>query len=254
MSEYRLFAIFAHPDDASFRAGGTLALLAHRGVRVHVLAATCGEVGSCDEVPLDRSYEQCAVRKRELQCSCAALGLELPRVLNYRDGHLYEADPEQLRAQILQMVNAVHPQVMLSFGPDGLSGNPDHILIGKCAAETFRDADQVAALYTLAVPQSRATRLYMRHVSAVPDSDIAFGVDVSTVWETKLTAIRCHATSLRASPMMDAPVTLQKLFFGTEHFVRFAVRRPASDFFSAILQNTVADRSDRVTKWHKADE
>ncbi len=244
MSEYRLIAIFAHPDDASLRAGGTLALLTHYGVRVHVLAATCGEVGSCDEIPLGRSYEQCAVRKRELQSACAVLGLESPSVLDYRDGHLCEADPEQLRAQILQIVNAVHPQVMLSFGPDGLSGNPDHILIGKCAAGAYRDAEQVAALYTLAVPQSRATRLHMKHVSAVPDANIALRVDVSTVWETKLTAIRCHATSLRASPMMDAPATLQKLFFGTEYFVRFAVRLPPSDFFSAILQNTVADGAD----------
>jgi LmbE family N-acetylglucosaminyl deacetylase len=236
VSEHRLIAIFAHPCDASFRAGGTLALLTHGGVRVYLLTATRGEAGSCGEAPLGRSDEQPTVCMRELQCACATLGLESPCVLDYRDGHLDEADLGQLCAQILQMVNAVSPQVILSFGLDGIFGHPDHIAIGKCTAEVFRYAEQVAALYTVAVPWSLAARLEMRHVRAVPDADIALCVDVSSVWKTKLAAIRCHATQLSTSPMMYAPVALQKLFFGTEYFVRFAVRQTEEDFFNAILE------------------
>jgi len=70
----------------------------------------------------------------------------------------------------------------------------------------------------------------------VPDAEIALRVDVSSVWETKLAAMRCHATQLGASPMMNAPVALQKLFFGTEYFVRFAVRQPKGDFLHKTLQ------------------
>ena len=47
-----LLAVFAHPDDESFRCGGTLALLAQRGIQVHLLTATRGEAGSCGEPPL----------------------------------------------------------------------------------------------------------------------------------------------------------------------------------------------------------
>ena len=231
-----MLAVFAHPDDETFRPGGTLALLARRGVRVHLLTATRGEAGSRGDPPYCTRDELPTVRERELRCACAALGIEPPHLLDCRDGHLGEADPEQLIAQILQVVNEVRPQVMLTFGPDGLSGHLDHIAIGQCGAEAFRRGAGIVALYTVAVPQSLAIRLGMTQVHTVPDTDIAISVDVSTVWETKLTAISCHATQLNASPMMRASVERQRLFFGTEFFVRVPVPRPESDFFGEMLQ------------------
>ena len=45
----------------------------------------------------------------------------------------------------------------------------------------------------------------MRQIHPVTDEAIALTVDVSTVWETKLAAMRCHATQLSSSPMMSAP-------------------------------------------------
>ena len=147
-----LLAVFAHPDDETFRPGGTLALLARAGVRVHVLTATRGEAGSCGDPPLCAPDELPAVRERELRCACAALGIEPPLLLDYRDGSLQQADAETLIAQILAVAREIEPQVMLSFGPDGLSGHPDHIAIGRWASEAFQRAEKVSALYTVAVP------------------------------------------------------------------------------------------------------
>jgi len=231
-----LLTIFAHPDDETFRPGGTLALLARQGVRVQVLTLTHGEAGSCGDPPLCTPTELPAVRTRELCAACAALGLEPPRLLDYEDGSLTEADPEQVTAQILAIVNEIKPQVLLSFGPDGLSGHPDHIAVGQWAAETFRRAQEIAALYTVAVPRSLAESLNMRQVRAVPDETIALTVDVSSVWETKLAAMRAHATQIASSPMMSAPVERQRLFFGRESFVRAALRNPAADFFPGFLE------------------
>jgi len=42
----------AHPDDETFRCGGTLALLARRGVRVRLLTATRGEANGLTKVLL----------------------------------------------------------------------------------------------------------------------------------------------------------------------------------------------------------
>ena len=231
-----LLAIFAHPDDETFRPGGMLALLAQRGVNVHVLTLTHGEAGSCGEPPLCTLDELPSVRERELRCACAALGIELPRVLDYPDGHLTEADPERVIADILAIVRQVRPQVLLSFGPDGLSGHPDHILVGQWAAEAFRRVEGAAAFYTVAVPQSLATRLEMKQVHPVSDETIALSVDVSLVWEAKLAAMRCHATQWSSSPMLSAPIERQRLFFGQEHFVQAAVRRSADDFLPQALQ------------------
>lgn len=234
MNERRLLAVFAHPDDESYRSGGALALLARRGVRVHLLTATRGEAGSCGDPPLCRPEELPTTREQELRCACAALGIEPPYILGYQDGHLSEVDPEQLITHILDVVQQVRPQVMLTFGPDGLSGHPDHVTIGRCAAEAFRRTEDVAALYTLAVPHSFAERLGMKRIRPVPDETIALTVDVTPVWEAKLAAICCHATQWSSSPMMRAPVEQQRLFFETEHFVRAAQRQPHQDFLRTI--------------------
>jgi N-acetyl-1-D-myo-inositol-2-amino-2-deoxy-alpha-D-glucopyranoside deacetylase len=79
----RLLAVFAHPDDETFRPGGTLALLAQCGVKVHMLTLTHGEAGSCGEPPLCTLDELSVVREHELRCACAALGIQPPRVLDY---------------------------------------------------------------------------------------------------------------------------------------------------------------------------
>lgn len=209
-------------------------MLAQYGVRVHLLTATRGQAGSCGEPALCRPKELPAVREQELRCVCTALGIELLRLLDYQDGHLSEVDPEQLTARVLEVVREVRPQVMLTFGLDGLSGHPDHVAVGRCAREAFSRAEEVAALYTVAVPRSVAERLGMRHVQPVPDENIALKVEVSLAWEAKLAAIRCHATQLSSSPMMHAPTEQQRLFFGTEYFVRAAVRWPDLDFLRAM--------------------
>ena len=232
-----LLAVLAHPDDETFRPGGTLALLAQRGVRVDVLTFTYGEAGSCGEPPLCTPSELPAMRERELRCACSALGIQPPRLLDYADGHLQEADAETMIGHILSIVDEIKPQILLSFGPDGLSGHPDHIAVGQWVVDVFRRAEGINALYAIAVPQSLAERLDMRQIHSVPDEAIALTVDVSSVWETKLAAMRCHATQTSSSPMMSAPAERQRLFFGREYFVRAACRDPEMDFMSEVLKD-----------------
>jgi LmbE family N-acetylglucosaminyl deacetylase len=233
MSEKSLLAVFAHPDDETFRPGGTMAILARRGVRVQVLTTTRGQAGSCGEPPLCTPEELPALRERELRCACAALGIEPPILLDYQDGRLAEVHPETIIADILALMADLRPQLMLTFGPDGLSGHPDHIAIGEFAAEAYRRSADVSALYTLAVPQSLADALGMRHIHALPDSAITLSINVGEVWETKMKAIHCHASQLYTSPITRAPLEHQRLFLGREHFVRAATRsRP--DFFSEL--------------------
>jgi N-acetylglucosamine malate deacetylase 2 len=237
VNDFRLLAVFAHPDDETFRTGGTLALLAQQSVRVHVLTFTRGQAGSCGDPPLCTPEELPAVRERELRAACAAVGIQPPRLLNYADGHLQECDKETMTAHILSVVNEIKPQVLLSFGPDGLSGHPDHIAIGEWTAEVFRRVDEVAALYTIAVPRSLAQKLDLRQIHSVPDEAIALAVDVASVWETKLAAMHCHATQLSSSPMVSAPEERQRLFFGREYFVRAASRNPELDFMAGALKD-----------------
>lgn len=236
MTERTLLAVFAHPDDETFRPGGTLALLARQGVCVEVLVFTHGEAGSCGDPPLCAPNELPTVRARELRAACATLGIPSPHLLDYGDGRLREVDPETMIAHILALTDDIRAQVWLSFGPDGLSGHPDHIAVGARVAAAFRRAENVAAFYTLAVPCALAEQLDMHQVRAVPDETIALTVDVSSAWDVKLAAMRCHATQLSSSPMMRAPEERQRLFFGREDFVRAATHPITGDFMPEILE------------------
>lgn len=230
----RLLAVFAHPDDETFRCGGTLALLARRGVRVTVLCATRGEAGSCGDPPLYRPDELGQVREAELGCACAALGIEPPHFLGYRDGTLTQVDEIQAIEQVVRAIRDLRPLALLTWPPDGLSGHPDHIAVNRWTDQAFRQAADLAAypehqveglsphaaawLYHLVVPRSLTEMLEMPHLHTVPDEAVTLKVDVSAVWEAKLAAIHCHRTQIGSSPILVAPEAKQRLFLGMEYF------------------------------------
>jgi len=219
-----LLAIFAHPDDESYRCGGTLALLAECGVRVQVLTATRGQAGSCGDPPLCRADELPAVRERELRCACAALNIEPPILWNYSDGALADVNEKEAVAQVLATIQELQPRVLLTWPPDGLSGHSDHIAVSHWTTLAFQQS-AVSALYHLAVPRSVAQALELSHLHALPDEQVTLTVDVMPVWQQKMAAIRCHRTQMGGSSILNAPGKKQRLFLGREHF-QLAMSRP----------------------------
>lgn len=231
-----LLAVFAHPDDESFRSGGTLALLAEQGVRVQLLTATRGEAGSRGEPALCTAEELPNVRENELRCACQALGILPPILLDYEDGRLPEADPEPIISQIQTKAREISAQVMLSFGSAGISGHPDHITIGRLAAEAFHRTETLDAFYTPVVPRSIAEAVGMKQIQSVPDEAVSLEVDVSTIWRKKMAAISCHRTQLDQSPILKASSEKQRLFLGKEHFLRTRARSEV-DFIQKLVRN-----------------
>lgn len=238
MSEHLcLLAILAHPDDESFRCGGTLARLAQWGVRVQVLTATRGEAGARGDPPC-RPEELGAVREAELRCACRALGIEPPLLLDYPDGALMQVNADEPIARILAVIRQMRPQVLLTWHTEGVSGHPDHIAVSRWTTLAFERAavlgrDAPTALYQMVVPKSVAQAMGFDQLRPVPDEQVALAVDVLSVWEQKQAAIRCHRTQIEESPILAALLERQRLFLGTEHFVR-AGRRSGREFFQEL--------------------
>jgi len=231
MSESRLLAIFAHPDDEVFRCGGTLALLAAHGVHVHILTFTRGQAGSCGQPPVCTQEDLGIVRTKELRCSCQALGLKDPHVLDYEDGKLAEVNGADGVAYIVTAIRSIHPQVLLTWPPDGLSGHPDHVAVSHWTSIAFREVlgaglTGLAAIYHLAMPASLATELGMKQLHTIPDDEVSATIDVCSAWEKKLNAIACHRTQAGESPILQAPLERQILFLGREHFHRAMANQP----------------------------
>jgi LmbE family N-acetylglucosaminyl deacetylase len=224
-----LLAVFAHPDDETFRCGGALALLARQGVRVQILTATRGQAGSCGDPPLCRPEVLGTVREAELRCACAALGLEPPILLNYQDGALARVSEIEAVNRIMAIVQELRPQVLLTWPPDGLSGHPDHVAVSRWTGLAFQQAavlesDAPASLYHLVLPRSIADRLGLVHLQTIPDEAVTLTVDVTPVWEQKLAAVNCHRTQLGVSPIMAADDDQQRIFLGREYFRRVQAR------------------------------
>ena len=227
-----ILAIFAHPDDETFRCGGLLALLAWQGIRVQILTATRGQAGSCGNPPRCSPENLGTMREAELRCACAALGLEPPILLDYQDGALAHVPEAEAVNRIMAVMLKLRPQVLLTWPPDGLSGHPDHVAVSGWAGLAFEQAAGLgaaapAALYHLALPRTVADKLGLVQLYPTPDAAITLTVEVRPVWTQKMAAIQCHQTQLAASPIMAADESQQRLFLGREYFCRVQARSRA---------------------------
>lgn len=106
--------------------GGTLAKYIHQGVQVILLCATRGEAG----IPGIKSDEAGKIREQELRQAAKHLGIEV-YFLDYQEGNLANADQDKLSEYIACWIYTVDPQVILTFGPDGIFGHTDHVTISK---------------------------------------------------------------------------------------------------------------------------
>ena len=140
-----LLYVFPHPDDESFGPGPAIARQTREGHAVHVLTLTKGGATKVRH-ELDLSVEEMgAVREREVACAVRALGAE-GTVLDFPDGELTNADPRDLERVIERKIQAVRPDVVVTYACHGNSLHPDHIAAHAVTKRAFCQAkDDLAA-------------------------------------------------------------------------------------------------------------
>ena len=185
-----LLVILPHPDDESFPMGGTLAKYAANHTHVTLVCATRGEAGIEDVSP----EEAGKIREAELRRAAAELGLTEVRFLDYRDGTLAQTDPEELIHRLSDLMRELHPGIVLTFGPDGISGHPDHVTLSERVTQAFdRAALPSARLYYLA--PSKAT---LQGCGVTPSQEAAGGpvasIDITEYRLSKWRAMQAHAS------------------------------------------------------------
>jgi LmbE family N-acetylglucosaminyl deacetylase len=162
----KLMCVFAHPDDESMGVGGTLARYAATGVETYLVTATRGQRGWPAQPEAYPGPEALGRRReKELRAAGEVLGLRQVDFLDYMDGELDQADPQAVVAQIVAHLRRIRPHVVITFGPDGAYGHPDHIAISQlttaaivCAADPSYTPDGPA----LTSEPHRVSKLYYR--------------------------------------------------------------------------------------------
>jgi LmbE family N-acetylglucosaminyl deacetylase len=138
----RLLGVFAHPDDETFCAGGTFARYAGDGAEIMVVSATRGQAGQIRDARVGTRRTIGAVREGELRLACERLGVAEVRCWDYADGGLAQADFAGLVRNVVQLIREFRPQAVITFGPEGAYGHPDHITIGTAATAACRQAGE----------------------------------------------------------------------------------------------------------------
>ena len=169
------------------------------------------------------------------------LGLTDVEVLDYEDGMLPWVDARQFEERILQTINRLRPDVLITFDKDGLYWHPDHIAVHEMTTTAVAALGADApALYYVTMPPGSMRRVLdsvvavegseapARHVLGIFDVD-AFGalaepptliVEAAEFAERKLAALKCHRTQVAGSALAFVAEDDASRLLGTEHFRR----------------------------------
>lgn len=198
-----VLAFFAHPDDETILAGGTLALLARARAQVHVLCATRGEGGEVGEPPLCKVEELGQVREAELVCAVQALGGRSLTFMDYTDPRIgpgeelfaYTEDLTRLAGQVAATIRQFEIGAVITHGTNGEYGHPAHVIshqAARVAVESFAQMEgvRVPVLYAASAsfpehPRPRLTN---------PDDPADLVLDIRPVLDRKTEAALCHRT------------------------------------------------------------
>ena len=218
-----ILAIFAHPDDEGFGAGGTLALLVGRGHRLTLVCATNGDVGQISDPALATPETLGQVRQQELRNAMTVTGVSDLRFLNYRDSGmagtpdndndacLYQADSETVVGQVRAIIDEVKPDLVITHDPTGGYGHPDHITISRHTTEAVEACQPAPLLYYLCFPRSSFQRMWRKMIDlgikppfggddvelmGTPDGEVTTVKDITEFLDVKKDSVNCHRTQI----------------------------------------------------------
>jgi LmbE family N-acetylglucosaminyl deacetylase len=199
-----LLGVWAHPDDESYLSSILMSRVASAGGRVVMASATRGEGGGSGD-----PRELAALRERELRTAMSHLGVDDVRFLGYADGHCATVDAEAGIGSIVALIEDVQPDVMVTFGPDGITGHPDHIAVSRWATAAACALGHDELLYAT-MTDDFARQHHALHSSigiwmggsahTVAAADLALHVAPATAHERalKARALRAHASQTTA--------------------------------------------------------
>jgi LmbE family N-acetylglucosaminyl deacetylase len=196
-----IVTVWAHPDDETYVAGGLMAIARHLGSDVTCVTATDGDFASTDA----ERRRVAALRRVELDLALDLLGVADRVCLGLPDGGCHEIDDDAGASLIAELLDLRRPDTVITFGPDGLTGHPDHRAVSRWTSLAVRSVCPSARLLcpTLTPDMADADRdisdafdVYAPGLPATHEpSELALDLTLQGAWlDLKIAALQAHAS------------------------------------------------------------
>lgn len=197
MSERRVLAVFAHPDDVDFGAAGTVARWVDEGWDVRYVCVTRGQKGAWDaHMNVD---EYGALREQEQRAAAKEVGVSDVTFLDFMDSEVF--DSLDLRLALSREFRRHRPHRLLTMAPDPLPtdrfvNHPDHRAVGQCALDVTMTGGTTASIFPELLldglePWRELEETWLMGPGVKPRA-----IDVTDTLDRKLAALRCHASQI----------------------------------------------------------
>lgn len=217
-----LVAVFAHPDDERI-VGPLLARYAREGHEVHLVIATDGSKGVREHAGVPAGDSLAAARAEESRCATEQLGIHPPILLGLEDAGLASfTSLDSLRRATRRVFRDLDPDAIITFGPEGGTGHPDHRLVGVVVTEVVQSGGEGIpdALYYASLPAERMEQAPAARpeVTAMPERHLSVAVPFTPDdFEAGRRAFACHATQYTGAEMDAIMRYLEHGFDGAIH-------------------------------------
>jgi LmbE family N-acetylglucosaminyl deacetylase len=241
-----MMCVLAHPDDESMGTGSTIAKYSSEGIETYLVTATRGEKGwGGDESDYPGLVQFGKLRQAELIAAAQVLGIRQVYFLDYIDGELDQVTFCEAIQKICNLLRLVRPQVVVTFGPDGAYGHPDHIAISQfttaalvCAADPECNSNHlpphcVSKLYFMtdtrqlwADVEATIGEIHMlvdgtlRKPVLWDDWAITARISAGEHWRTALKAVCCHQSQITDYHLDQLSEDKQRLLWGDRTYYR----------------------------------
>lgn len=272
-----LLAVFPHPDDETITAGGLMAAAVAHSVPVTLVCATRGEAGESSIPGIAGSDQLGVVREQELRDAMRFLGVNDVRFLDYQDSGMegspnanhprafVQAPVDEAGARVAALIREIRPGIVVTYGPEGVYGHPDHIhlyhvvlrAVLLAADQNFTDSGRAEvwltpALYFGTTPREEMLRILDRPNGPLaqlsetalanlgtPRADITHVLDACAWSDAKRDAMLAHRTQTgEGGPLSGITPEMLNERLAMEYFVRAPLPWPSSpeaDFLSLLV-------------------
>lgn len=250
-----ILSIWAHPDDETYLAGGTMAIARANGQRVVCAAATPGDRGTSDP---DRwpPARLARVRRWEAAASMAVLGVDEHHVDGFPDGGLVDdhLDGQRWAGDLIDRSAA---DTILTFGPDGITFHPDHVAVHRWVTAAWRERGCRARLLYAARTVEQLERFgdiyeswnwYMTddRLVGISDEQLALHTRLAgSALDRKTVALAAMATQT-GDLIAGLGADVFRTLIADEPFV--AATRPVSDYKATRACSTAASPSSTLPR------